>query len=357
MFRLPAILLLTASVLTACAPPNPAYQAAPVTADFETPIMASVGDSADDPAIYVNAAGNGFIAATDKQAGLYIYDLDGTQRDFMAIGTVNNVDLRPGVMWQGIEHVLLVASNDETNEIVLILHDPNTGRFWQPETPTISTGSFSPYGICMGRSANQGLYVGLTSKAGVFQQYLLDMSGDAITGRKLREFSTGTKTEGCVFDDRTRQLYIAEETGGLYQYPAAPSGKDEPIVLMKAGDYGSKADLEGVTLYAEGDNAGYLLVSSQGNNSFVAFNLPSHTFAGRFTVVNGDVDGVTTTDGIDVTPMATARFPKGFMVVQDDQNDQSSSEAGRRQNLKVIDWRRISETFSLDAPDVSPGSD
>lgn len=347
MFRLSATLLLTATVLTACAPSNPAYQALPITADFETPIMASVGDSADDPAIYVDAAGNGFIAATDKQAGLYIYDLDGTQRDFMAIGTVNNVDLRPGVMWQGKEYVLLVASNDETNEIVLILHDPETGRFWQSDTPAISTGVFSPYGICLGRSANQGLYVGLTSKAGVFQQYLLDMSGDAITGRKLREFSTGTKTEGCVFDDRTRQLYIAEETGGLYQYPAAPSGKDEPIVLMKAGDYGSKADLEGVTLYADGDNAGYLLVSSQGNNSFVAFDLPSHTFAGRFTVVDGNVDGVTTTDGIDVTPMATARFPNGFMVVQDDQNDQPASETGRRQNLKVIDWRRIEETLGL----------
>jgi 3-phytase len=350
MIRLSATLLLTASVLTACTTTmDPAYVAVPVMADFETPIMASVGDSADDPAIYVDAAGNGFIAATDKQAGLYIYDLDGSQRDFIAIGTLNNVDLRPGVMWQGQEHVLLVASNDETNEIVLILHDPVTGRFWQPETSTISTGSLSPYGICMGRSANQGLYVGLTTKAGIYQQYLLDLSGDAITGRKVREFSTGTKTEGCVFDDRTRQLYIAEEGGGLYQYPAAPSGKDEPIVLMKAGDFGSKADLEGVTLYADGDDAGYLLVSSQGNNSYVAFNLPSHTFAGRFTIVDGGVDGVTTTDGIDVTSMATARFPEGFMVVQDDQDDQSPSQSGKRQNLKVIDWRSIETT--LNAPE------
>jgi len=341
MIRLPVTLLLTASVLTACVTTDPAYQAVPVMADFETPIMASVGDSADDPAIYVDADGNGFIAATDKQAGLYIYDLDGTQRDFMALGTLNNVDLRNEVMWQGKEHVLLVASNDETNEIVLVLHDPMTGRFWQPDTPTISTGTLSPYGICLGRSGDRGLYVGLTTKAGVFQQYLLDTSGETITGRKLREFSTGTKTEGCVFDDRTAQLYIAEEGGGLYQYSSAPSGEDEPIVLMKAGDFGSKADLEGVTLYADGADGGYLLVSSQGNNSYVAFNLPSHTFAGRFSVVDGEVDGVTTTDGIDVTSMATERFPDGFMVVQDDQDDQSPSEARKRQNLKVIDWRTI----------------
>jgi 3-phytase len=320
---------------------DPAYEAVPITADFETPIMASVGDSADDPAIFVNPNGGGFIAATDKQAGLYIYTLDGEQREFMPIGTINNVDLRSGVAWQGTDYVLLVASNDETNEIMLVLYDPKTDMFSRPESASISVGDFSPYGICMGRSANDGIYVGLTSKAGLYQQYLMDLSAPTITARKVREFKTGTKTEGCVFDDRTRQLYIAEETGSLYQYPAAPSGKDEPIILMEAGDYGSKADLEGVTLYPEGDDGGYLIVSSQGNNSYVTFSLPDHTFAGRVTIVDGAVDGVTTTDGIDVTAQATPQFPAGFLVVQDDEDDSSPSQRGKRQNLKVIDWRTV----------------
>ena len=327
--------------LTACATMDPAYQAAPITADFETPIMASVGDSADDPAIFINPNGGGFIAATDKQAGLYIYTLEGEQRDFMPIGTINNVDLRPGVAWQGTDYVLLAASNDETNEIVFSLYDPETDEFSRPEPAAISVGEFSPYGLCMGRSANDGLYIGLTSKAGIYQQYLVDLSAQTITARKIREFSTGTKTEGCVFDDRTRQLYIAEESGALYQYPAAPSGKDEPIILMQAGDYGSKADLEGVTLYPEGEDGGYLIVSSQGNNSYVTFSLPEHEFAGRFTVIEGAVDGVTTTDGIDVTADATPQFPNGFLVVQDDEDDSSPSQRGKRQNLKVVDWRTV----------------
>jgi 3-phytase len=341
MSRTLALAALSLSLLTACATMDPAYQAAPVTADFETPIMASVGDSADDPAIFIDSNGGGFIAATDKQAGLYVYNLDGEQREFMPIGMLNNVDLRPGVSWQGTDYVLLAASNDETNEMVFVLYNPLTDDFSRPEPASISVGDFSPYGICTGRSANDGIYVGLTSKAGLFQQYLVNLSEPEIAARKVREFSTGTKTEGCVFDDRTGQLYIAEEVGSLYQYPAAPSGKDEPTILMQAGDYGSKADLEGVTLYPEGEDGGFLIVSSQGNNSYVAFSLPEHEFAGRFTIVDGVVDGVSTTDGLDVTAMATPQFPNGFLVVQDDEDDSSPSQRRKRQNLKVVDWRTI----------------
>lgn len=335
-------LLGSAAVLSACATAlDPAFEAVPVTAAFETPVMASVGDSADDPAIYIGANGSGFIAATDKQAGLYIYDLDGALREFMPIGTLNNVDLREGFSYKGSDHVLMVASNDETNEIALLLYDPATDIFTRPNTPTISTGTLSPYGICLGRSVNATYHVGLTTKAGIYEQHVLSETDGVISAGKVRSFSTGTKTEGCAFDDRTGQLYIAEEEGGLYRYPASPSGKDAQIVIASDSDYGMKADLEGVTVYEDGADGGYLLVSSQGNNSYAAFSLPDHTFAGRFTLIDGDVDAVTKTDGIAATSTSTARFPKGFLVVQDDMDDTSVSEPQKKQNLKIVDWRDI----------------
>lgn len=312
-----------------------------VTAAFETPVMASVGDSADDPAIYIGANDTGFIAGTDKQAGLYIYNLDGTLREFMKLGTLNNVDLREGFNYKGVPHVLLVASNDEINTITILLYNPETDRFIKPDTHQISTGSLSPYGICLGRSVNDTYHVGLTTKAGIYEQHVLTEASGQITARKVREFSTGTKTEGCAFDDRTSTLYIAEEEGGLYRYPASPSGKDGQITLAKASDYGMKADLEGVTVYETGQNEGYVFVSSQGNNSFAAFKLPGHEFAGRFEVEAGVVDSVSTTDGIAVTSTPTARFPKGFLVVQDDMDETSPSEPEKKQNFKVIDWREI----------------
>lgn len=314
-----------------------------VTAEFETPVMSSVGDSADDPAIYINGSGGGFIAATDKQAGLYIYNLDGSQREFMPLGMLNNVDLRDGFIYQGEPHVLLVASNDEINLIETVLYNPTTDSFITPEQNRISTGALSPYGICLGKFADGTFHAGLTTKAGLYEQHIISEQNGVITGRKVREFSTGKQTEGCTFDDRTSMLYVAEEEGGLYRYPASPSVKNEQIVIAKAGEYGMKADLEGVTIYEDSTNGGYVIVSSQGNNSFAVFSLPNHEFVARFEISEGAVDSVSKTDGIAVTSTPTPRFPKGFLVVQDDMDETSPSERKKKQNLKIIDWRQIED--------------
>ena len=343
-------LTVAASILTACAtqavtPAVPSskadYPAFTVTAAMETPVMASEGDSTDDPAIYINPNGGGFIAATDKQSGLYIYNLDGTERDYMMMGTVNNVDLRDGFIYKGRPHVLLVLSNDEINAIETRLYDPVADRFITPENARLSTGTLSPYGICLGRSVNDTYHVGITTKAGIYEQHILSETNGRMSARKVREFSTGTKTEGCAFDDRSRHVYIAEEEGGLYRYPASPAGKDAQTVLAKVGEYGLAADFEGVTMYESGVDAGYVIVSAQGNNSYGLFALPSMEYAGRFTIGDGVVDGTSTTDGIAATSTSTAKFPKGFLVVQDDIDDTSVSEGRKKQNVKVIDWRDI----------------
>ena len=341
-----AILPLTlAGLLSACAtgptvsPTAAEFPASVVTASFETPVMASEGDSADDPAIYIDADGNGFIAVTDKQAGLYIYELDGRLREFMPIGMINNVDLREGFMFDGREQVLLVASNDEVNTIEVVLYDPAANAFSRPNMPSISTGNLSPYGICLGRSDDGAFHAGLTTKAGIYEQHVLTADNGVIGAGIVRRFSTGTQSEGCVFDDRTGRVYIAEETGGLYGYDSA--GEDTQTVIAKAGEYGTLADLEGVTVYEDGADGGYVIVSSQGNNSYAVFALPDLTFAGRFTIGDDVVDGVSTTDGIAATSTPTAMFPKGFLAVQDDMDDTSPSEPRKKQNIKVIDWREI----------------
>ena len=75
----------------------------PVTTAFETPLVGSKGDSADDPAIYIGMNGAGFIAGTDKQSGLHIYTLKGEAREFFPLGMVNNVDLREKFSVEGNE--------------------------------------------------------------------------------------------------------------------------------------------------------------------------------------------------------------------------------------------------------------
>lgn len=339
-------LLSTASfaalILASCATthtPGPSHSFA-VTGAFETPVMDSVGDSADDPAIYIGENGSGFIAGTDKQAGLYIYNLDGSQREFIDLGMINNVDLRDGFSYRGEDHILLVASDDETNAIVTLLYNPRSDMFIKPEGHKIPSATASPYGICLGISPSGAFHAGITTKAGIYQQHEISLVAGQMSSKVVREFSTGKQSEGCAFDDRTGKLYVAEEEGGFYQYPAYGMDTTQTIIASSRA-YGMKADLEGVTLYETGTDSGYAIVSSQGNDSYGVFHLPSLTFAGRFSIKGGVVDSVSKTDGIVVTSASTARFPKGFLVVQDDMDETSVSEPLKKQNFKIIDWREI----------------
>lgn len=304
-----------------------------VRADLETPLMDSLGDSADDPAIYVGPDGKGFIAGTDKQSGLFIYNLDGSERAFFKLGTLNNVDLRQAING----HIILAASNDEKKNITVLKYNPASDQF---DVSGVQKHKIKPkpYGICLG-NIGQSMHVGVTTKAGIFHQYVL--SGETLT--KVRKFSTRSQAEGCVFDDRTGRLYIAEENKGLFHYPADPAKGDKQTIIALYGEHGLMADLEGVTVYPDGDDGGYLIQSSQGNDSYVVFDLPSHKFAGQFRIVPGIVDGVTHTDGLDVIAKPTSRFPRGFLVVQDNDNNDPHLIGQEEQNFKIIDWRKIEQ--------------
>lgn len=333
-----------AVVLSACATTEvelpyiePSAETFKVTADIETPLVGSIGDSADDPAIYIHENGKGFIAGTDKQAGLYIYNLDGSKRDFFALGALNNVDLRKTAS----DRVVLVASNDEARNITVLSYNPITDSFDQGGVKKLPIKP-SPYGICMGK-VGDALHVGVTTKAGIYYQYALGQDLQNPTLDLVRQFSTRTKTEGCVFDDRTGKLYIAEEETGLYHYPADPAQGDTETTIALRGENGLMHDFEGVTIYPEGANGGYLILSSQGNNTYGLFELPSHKRVGQFTITAGAVDRVTHTDGIDVIATPTTRFPKGFFVVQDNDNKEPTIADAEEQNFKIVDWRKIAK--------------
>ena len=70
-------------------------------------------DSADDPEIWVDARDSrrALIYATDKKAGLYVYDLDGKQVQFLPVGPMNNVDLRSGLAIAGLPETVIAASD------------------------------------------------------------------------------------------------------------------------------------------------------------------------------------------------------------------------------------------------------
>ena len=100
-FDLPLILSAVMLGVSACATvapyaSNETLDVKTVTPFAETPAVASSEDAADDPAIWVHPedVSKSLILGTDKQAGLYVYNLKGEFLQFLKAGRVNNVDVR-----------------------------------------------------------------------------------------------------------------------------------------------------------------------------------------------------------------------------------------------------------------------
>lgn len=329
----------------------------PVLATLETPSVGTAGeDAADDPAIWATAtpariAGktvHGFVAGTDKKAGLYIYGLDGTVLQFLAEGLLNNVDVVEGLVVDGRPQLLLGASDrtEGRHGIALFLFDPaatdadNAVRPWGH----VATDVAEPYGFCFGRREGgiDGILIG---KDGEVRQYRLDAdaSGRPMT-RELRRFAVGSISEGCAVDEAGDALYINQEDVGVWRYGFDPAAGAARRSVATTDGRTLTADVEGATVLQDGERR-YLIVSSQGDSTFGVWRIDGAqpAWAGRFRVADGPtVDGVSGTDGIDALggPVGPG-FPEGVVVVQDDVNDRGT------QNFKYIDWRDIRAALGL----------
>ncbi len=186
----------------------------------------------------------------------------------------------------------------------------------------------------------------MSDSSGTVQQWELHDDGSGKVGvTKVRTLSVGSTTEGCVADDGTGDLYIAEEDVGIWKYGAEPNaGSERTRVDVVGGGGHLTADIEGLAIYYGGDGSGYLLASSQGSDKFVVYKRGGdNAYVTTFAITAGSVDGVSHTDGLDVTNagLGTA-FPNGLFIAQDDRND------GGNQNFKLVSWDAIAR--SVDPP-------
>lgn len=342
--------LLPALLLSGCAsvtePPRPFFAAVDVAATGETdPVGSSNADAADDPAIWRNAANPAasLIVGTDKKAGLYVYGLDGKVQDFVAAGALNNVDLRevrPGFV--------LVAASDRSDlaepKIALFRLDGATGKLSSLGVRSFLAAGHAPaeaYGFCMGKAMAGGelarAYVVL--KDGTVAESALIEDGGAITARHLRSIRFATQSEGCVVDDRTGLLYVAEEDVGIWRVDLRAATLQAQPFAMVGPDKGLVADVEGLALAPEGADAGLLVASSQGDNAYALFDLKSAAPRGRFRIAAGRFGATSDTDGIELMlgDFGPA-FPSGLFVAQDGNN------TPRAQNFKLVPWGAVLES-------------
>jgi 3-phytase len=348
-----AVALLAATMLAGCtttttgAPPvvAPIVTAPIVTVEVQArgetaAVETRDADAADDPAIWRNPRkpAASLIVATDKRAGLHVYDLDGSDRSFVAAGRVNNVDLKD----MGSAGIIVAASDrgDKTAAMLALYRlDPRAATL----TPLgkIAVGAGEAYGTCLYREAGT-LYAFNVLKDGKIVQHAIDLSGATPAGTVVRTMKLATQSEGCVADERTHRVYVAEEDVGIWRFDARASGSTEAHRVADADGSAIAADTEGLTLAAEGRDGGYLLVSSQGDNAYAVYSLRDERFAGRFRIAAAAFGSTEETDGIDIAlGNFGPRYPGGLFVAQDGQN------APRAQNFKFVAWRDIKRALEL----------
>ena len=334
---------LTALLLAGCAsvPAATPIAAPTVAASAETDPVDSTSDAADDPAIWRNAANPAasLVIGTDKQAGIHVYDLAGRRLSFTPAARLNNVDLR-----ETGGRVIVAASDraDKAQAHVALFTLDTVARRLVP-MGRYPVGAGEAYGMCLWtRASDKALFGFIVLKDGRIDQVRIDVSGSVPRVETVRSMKLSTQAEGCVVDDRTGLLYVAEEDVGLWRFAADPAAPATATPIAQVDGRTLVADAEGLALAPKGATGGYLIVSSQGDNAYTLYRLPGVTYAGRFRIGGGAIDGTSETDGIE---LALGDFgpdyPKGLFVAQDGDN------APDTQNFKYVSWAKIVKALGL----------
>lgn len=332
-----------------------------VSPTVETDPVPHGGDRADDIAIWVHPMQpeRSVVIGTDKddtKGGLIVYDLTGKQIFAATDGKMNNVDVTYDFPSSSGRIDLVAATNRTSDSIAIYKIDPETRTLVSVTARKIAAGRKDVYGICFYRSKISGKYfVFVTDKDGLVDQWeLTAVTNGRVDAVQVRSFAVGSIVEGIVADDELGYVYVGQEDVAIWKYPAEPDQPSDAAHRTRVDIVGSGghlvADIEGLTIYYGPDKTGYLIASSQGednpgqsmaNTCAVYDRQGDNAFRMSFRIVDNpslNIDGVTNTDGIDITNISLgSSFPCGLFVAQD------GSNSGGNQNFKFVPWEHIAK--------------
>jgi 3-phytase len=325
-----------------------------VRATVETEPVLGFGDAADDPAILADPAdpARSLVLGTDKKGGMNVYDMQGRVLQFLPVGKVNNVDLREGFALGGEKVVLATASNRTDQTISIFRLDTQRRQLVDVADGPQPSGFADPYGLCMYQdSADGSTYVFVNGDDTGMRQWRLEARENGkVRAVPVRDFTFDSQTEGCVADDASATLFVDEEDVALWRMGARPGdGTAKTAVDRVEANPAVKDDLEGLGIYHLGDGRGYIVVSSQGNDTYAVYRLEGgHEYLGSFAVVANPalgIDGISETDGLEVTSRNLGPgFEHGAMIAQDGRNVMPTGN----QNFKYVPWTAIADALGLE---------
>jgi 3-phytase/alkaline phosphatase D len=356
----------------------------------ETVPAGTIPGDADDPAIWVHPtdAAQSLVISSLKDGGLAVFDLNGqlVQSILPAeYGEIryNNVDILYGFKLDGETVDLAIASDRENDTLAVYQIDPTTRQLSDVTSDAIPASIFgiddgeqTAYGLTTYKSPISGKnYVFVSQREGdqIAQLEIVEDGNGKVTAVPVRTLTVpipdggeleDAQVEGMVADRELGYLYVGQENVGFWKFSAEPSGGDEGVLIDSIDGDNLEADVEGLTIYYGANGTGYLLVSSQGDNTFAVYRREGNNeYIGNFTIgAAGSIDSVEESDGADVinVPLGS-QYPFGLLVVQDGANDPQvlAEDDGELENIstgfKYVSWLDVANAFP-EALQVDPTS-
>lgn len=331
-----------------------------VQAVYETTPETTACDSADDPAIWVNKADpkKSLIIGANKRSGLSVFNLQGERLSEALTGNSNNVDIREIVTEDGPQIIVAAIAPKKALIELFTLDTDNAKLVSNLGGPIPTAEEFKSEGFCLWAPAGTSdIHAFVIDGSGAVQQYVLSRNADAAyTGKLARTMRVSGQSEGCVADDQTGHLYVAEEDIGIWRFQADANAPTEGTLIAKTGvgkdpEGTLNSDVEGLAIYAPDANdpeAGYLIASSQGNNTYLVYDrAPPHAWRGTFQIKHEN-HITANTDGLEVVSASLGPdFPQGMLAVQDGWM-RKPGRPKQNQNYKFVSWAEISKTLNLE---------
>ncbi|MGW7056071.1 phytase [Streptomyces sp. NPDC054887] len=320
-----------------------------------------------------------------------------------APGRFNNVDLVHGLRLPAGRADLAVTSDRGHDRLrtyridrnrpggpLVDVTDPAAPRVFSAGQDEVNDQQ-TAYGLTAWTDAASGRSYALVSRRNRTEVALLELvatPGGTVTYRKVRTLTLPSafrlpdgaswtpcaepgelpQVEGMVVDPANGMLYAGQEDVGIWRVRADLTGT--PQLVDKVREYGVPgvydeeteecapgadpgfggsrlaADVEGLTLLTESDGDGYLLASSQGDDTFALYDREledDNEYEGGFRVTAGRTfDGSEECDGAAVlnAPLG-ARYPRGLLVVQDGHDTPADPEEREATGFKFVDLGRV----------------
>ena len=271
--------------------------------------------------------------------------LKGKQLQYLRVGRLNNVDIRPNFKLGQQKVDLAIATNRDQNSLHLFSIHQKTGQV--KELGKLPTDLQDIYGFCMYQNRQGDTFAIPNDKNGTFVQYKIQNNSKGLTAQEVLRFKVASQPEGCVVDDENDRIYVGEEAKAVWTTKLNDPQQINLQNVISVGEH-VKADVEGLAIY-KGKVRDYLVISSQGDDSYVVVDAEApYQLRGKFKIsanLNSEIDAVSETDGLEVTSANLGGvWKQGMLVVQDGRKRMPEGN----QNYKYVAWEKIAQALGLE---------